>query len=107
MKNPGRWLTRAERPRARLASGSTPDRALATERDALHQTLHFLSNNIHSLSLRLFIASSANPNPELRTHLEAAQRLADESASLLERIHTLLPPSAPPPPPPERRRRNK
>jgi hypothetical protein len=68
-------------------------------RDPLNQTLHYLSNNMHSLSLRLFVLQNAKLSPDLGAHVEAAQRLAEQSATLIERLHDLLPVA-----PPERRR---
>jgi hypothetical protein len=65
--------------------------------DPLIRALHYLGNNIHSLSLRLFVVRNSEITPELRDHVEAAQRLAEQSVTLIERIHELLPAASPPP----------
>jgi hypothetical protein len=59
-------------------------------RDALSQKLHFLGNNIHSLSLRLFVLQSSDLPADVRTHVDAAHRLAQQSAEVMEQIHDLL-----------------
>jgi hypothetical protein len=90
MKNGGRSLSRGGPSAARAGSDRRSLQPLDGERDPLHQTLHFLSNNIHSLSLRLFVAEKANTDPEIQVHLEAARRLAEESIAVLERINKQL-----------------
>jgi hypothetical protein len=60
------------------------------------QALHHLSNNIHSLALRLLVLQSSPLPPDARTHLDAAGRLAQQSADLVERIHQILEGQAPP-----------
>ena len=63
---------------------------VAVSRDPLHQTLHYLGNNLHSLNLRLFVLQNAALPADARTHVEAAHRLAGQSVTLVERIHELL-----------------
>jgi hypothetical protein len=63
---------------------------VAAMRDPLQQTLHYLGNNIHSLNLRLFVLQKTDLAPDARTHAEAAHRLAEQSATLIEHLHELL-----------------
>ena len=88
---------------ARTTGGDGTGTSRATGRprpeskDPIAQTLHHLSNNLHSLTLRLFVLQNSSLSTEARAHIDAAHRLAVQSVTLIEQIHTLV--DVPPPKP--------
>lgn len=65
-------------------------RAAAERKDEVTQALHHLGNNVHSLALRLLVLQSSDLPADARSHLDAAHRLAQQSANLVEHLHELL-----------------
>jgi hypothetical protein len=71
------------RLRARLPAG-------IGVRDPIVRMLHHLANNLHSLSLRMFVLQQSGLGTDAGSHVDAAHRLSQHSLRLIEEISRLV-----------------